>query len=353
MTALWIALALLLVALGYWFWRTGAGKEPTGSVTPRTPEPEPSFEHEGILDFASRMGTVVVLDENDWAACAVDGLQEDWKRHVAGTMRGFAGVSGGRHQAVTMTPAGDAVLDFVLYPGEIFVRRLDGKARVWQSRDHESEHDVCLRARGGASGKMAGSLASYGTVFGIARVVAGGKVIDPAAAVDAACARLDGLLKRALADQPAEMLVKEAYEIGCTLIGVPMMWADLGTVTAPITKLVRAQGDEHQWKRGALLASLGLAVLPEDPYLEEHLAMMLLGSGLLADALESLERVLRRFAAIDLDGLVRARAAKAEILCKLGRTSEARVIVAGLVRERPDDSHVVRVQRIVNEATAN
>ena len=349
MTALWIALALALGALVFWFWRTGAGKEA------RMPVPHPTHADDGeeSEDFTSKMGTVVLLVDNDWGACTVDGLKEDWKRHAAGDVRGFAGIGGGRHQAVTTTSAGEAMLDFVLYPGEVFVRRLDARSARWEPCDRDSEEDLRARAHGGSMGKMAGSLISYRTVFGIARVMAGGKVTAPDAAIDAACARLDGLLKRALADQPAETLVKEAYEIGCTLLGIPMTRAQLRAVTSPIGALVSAQGTASQFKRGALLASLGLAVLPEDPYLEEHLAMMLSASGLVADALECLDRVLRRAGALDSDALVRAGAEKAELLCKLGRTQEARAIVANLVRERPDDTHVVRAQRIVNEATAN
>ena len=352
MTAVWISLALLIGALVFWFWRTGAGKEPTGGSAAVSPHPQadPGDEPE---DFASKMGTVVLLVDNDWEACTVDGLKEDWKRHAAAEVRGFAGIGGGRHQAVTTTPAGDAMLDFVLYPGEIFVRRLHSKAAQWEAVDHESEDDLRARARGGSMGKMSGALISYRTVFGIARVMAGGKVTAPGAAIDAACARLDGLLKRALADQPPETLVKEAYEIGCTLLGVPMTRADLRVVTSPIGDLVTAQATIAQFKRGALVASLGLAVLPGDPYLEGHLARMLSRSGLLSDALECLERALRRTDALDPDALALARAEKAEIFCKLGRTTEARAIVAGLVKERPDDANVVRVQRIVNEASAN
>lgn len=351
MTAIWIALALGMGALVFWFWRTGAGRE-----APRVPVSPPGAgtgDGEESEDFTSKMGTVVLLIDNEWEACTVDGLKEDWKRHAAGEVRGFAGIGGGRHQAVTTTAAGDAMLDFVLYPGEVFVRRLDAKASRWAACDAESEADLRARAHGGSMGKLAGSLISYRTVFGIARVMSGGKVTSPDAAIDAACARLDGLLKRALADQPAETLVKEAYEIGCTLLGVPMTRAQLRAVTSPIGALVNAQGLGSQFKRGALLASLGLAVLPEDPYLEEQLAQMLSGSGLQADALDCLDRVLRRAGALEPDALVRARAAKAEVLCKLGRTAEARAIVAGLVRERPDDTHVVRAQRVVNEASAN
>ena len=352
MTAVWISLALLISVLVFWFWRTGAGKEPSGVAVAEAPHPLADAGDEPE-DFASKMGTVVLLVDNDWNACTVDGLKEDWKRHAAADVRGFAGIGGGRHQAVTTTSAGDAMLDFVLYPGEIFIRRLLPQTAKWEAVDRESEDDLRAGARGGSMGKMSGALISYRTVFGIARVMAGGKVTAPGAAIDAACARLDGLLKRAMADQPPEMLVREAYEIGCTLLGVPMTRAELRVVTTPIGELVSAQGAASQFKRGALLASLGLAVLPGDPYLEVHLARMLRESGLLSDALECLERALCRSDALDPDTMALAQAEKAGVFCKLGRTTEARSIVAALVRDRPDDVNVVRVQRIVNEASAN
>ena len=362
MTGIWIGIAAAFALFLFWFWRTGAGREtttregdgPSGSRAPQDDELHgPDSKGARPEDFVSTMGTVVLLHDNAWDACAVDGVKEDWKRFGGSGVRGFAGVGGGRHQVVTTTAAGDAVHDFVLYPGEIYVTRLNAATATWEAISVEDEAADRRRARGGSMGSMADALVSYRTTFGIARVMAGGAVKAPEVAVDAACARLDGLLRRALADQPAETLVKEAYEIGRALIGVPMTRDQLAAVIGPIGKLATERAIATQYKRGALLLSLGLAVLPDDPYLLEQLAAMLSGSGLPQDALICLDKVLRRDLALDADALVRARATKAEVLCKLGRTDEARALVNELYQARPDDENVTRARRIVNDTFAN
>ena len=355
MSPLWIGVVAALVLFLFWFWRTGRGREgprpeATGSTDEERTHGPPPEETEG---FTAAMGTVVLLRDNEWDACVVDGIKEDWKRYGGPDVRGFAGVAAGRHQVVTTTAAGEVTLDFVLYPGEIYVRRLDADTKTWQLVDEAVEATDRDRARGGSMGKMADSLVSYRTTFGIARVMAGAQVKSPDAAVDLACVQLDELLKRALADQPADTLVKEAYEIGRALIGVPMTRAQLATIIGPIGKLAHERAAASEHKRGALLASLGLAVLPDEPYLLESLACMLAGSGLLSDALTCVENVLRRDMALDDDTRIRARAVKAEVLCKLGRTEEARALADALHRDRPSDAHVLRVHRLVTTSSAN
>jgi hypothetical protein len=59
-------------------------------------------------------------------------------------MRGFCGVPAGRHRVKTTTPAGDATLDFVVYPGEILTWRLDADRARWEPHDLEQDTRAML-----------------------------------------------------------------------------------------------------------------------------------------------------------------------------------------------------------------
>jgi tetratricopeptide (TPR) repeat protein len=165
--------------------------------------------------------------------------------------------------------------------------------------------------------------------------------------------RLQPVLRRALSEPPTPELVAEAAAIGRALVGVPLTRADLRAMTSAIGEVISVQGMAQQWKRGALVATMGLAMLPGDPYLSEQLANMLCDGGLPAEALEHAEVALEREQAFDEDGVARARATKAEILAKLGRVDEARRMIDQLLERRPDDRNASRVRRIVYEKVAN
>jgi tetratricopeptide (TPR) repeat protein len=219
--------------------------------------------------------------------------------------------------------------------------------------DAEEAADLRRRARKGSMGEMALELVGYKTVLGVARAQRGEKIAASEAIVRAAMERLRPVLRRALSEPPTPELVAEAAAIGRALVGVPLTRADLRAMTSAIGEVISVQGMAQQWKRGALVATMGLAMLPGDPYLSEQLANMLSDGGLPAEALEHAHAALEREQAFDEDGLARARATKAEILAKLGRVDEARGIIDQLVERRPDDRNASRVRRIVYEKVAN
>jgi hypothetical protein len=77
----------------------------------------------------------VILEANAWDACTVDDVREPWSRYTTETVRGFCGVAPGRHRVRTTTPAGEATLDFVVYPGEVLAWKLDAERARWEPHD--------------------------------------------------------------------------------------------------------------------------------------------------------------------------------------------------------------------------
>jgi tetratricopeptide (TPR) repeat protein len=344
-----LGIALAFFAAGAWLWWTGARREQKGTRAARR---EATTEDEG-LDFATVAGTVVVLRDNFWDDCVFDGIKEDWRRFASRGVRGFYGVPPGRHQAITTVGAGAAVLDFVLYPGEIYVRRLDHETKLWAPDEAETAEKYRALARGGATGAMAGALVGYRVVLGLARATRGDAIVNPDDAYAASLASLERLLERARKDEPARVLLDEAYAAGRALIGAPLTLAQLKALTGAVGVAVSLEGMAGSFKRGALMASIGLAILPDDPYLLEQLATMLCDGGVADEAERAIDKALERAGALDEDALARARATKAEILVRLGRADEARAIVDELVAKRPADTNAARVKGLVYEKIAN
>ena len=343
------ALVAVLVAVGLWLYVTGSRSEPRKASAAASSEGDDA----DFSDYAESAGTVVLLRDNFWDEHTFDGRKEDWRRFTAQGVRGFAGVPGGRHQAVTTCAKGAARMDFVIYPGEIMVRRLDHATARWGEEDPESRERYEALARGGARGAMATALVGYKTALGVARAMSGEKLAAPDEVVRGVMRRLTGVIERALAGEAPDTLLREADEIGRDLVGVPLTRGQLRALTAAIGEIVSVQGMARAWKRGALVASIGLALLPGDPHLEEQLASVLCDSGLAEDALEHIDDALARASVFDEDGLARAHATRAEILAALGRTAEARSIIDALVARRPRDTNAARVRAVVYEKVAN
>jgi tetratricopeptide (TPR) repeat protein len=337
-----LGIALTVIAAAAWLWWTGARRD--RGVAPTNVE-EAGFESLG--------SAIVVLRDNFWDECVIDGIGEDWRRFSAGGARGFYAVPPGRHRAVTRCARGTAELDFVLYPNEVYVRRLDHGAATWLPEDSDTAEKYRALARGGA---MSGALISYKVVVGIARVMRGDAILVPDTAYEKARARLEDLLERAREvdlKTGSSQLVEEADAAGRALVGVPLSGKQLESLTRAVGEAVRAQGSAGGFLRGALMASIGLAILPDDPYLLEQLARMLCDGGVADEAELAIQKALERSGALDDDTSARARATKAEVLVRLGRADEARAIVDALVAARPGDANAVRVKVLVYEKITN
>ena len=119
-------------ALLFWFWRTGAGEDRRMEKPARTTMSPSEGGPPPRGGLRAAMGTVVLLSDN---AGRVHGrrhqrrLEAVRRKRRARLRRG----GGGRHQSGDPTPAGEAMLDFVLYPGEVYVSRLERGEAMWES----------------------------------------------------------------------------------------------------------------------------------------------------------------------------------------------------------------------------
>jgi hypothetical protein len=206
--------------------------------------------------FALLMRTVVVLEENAWAACAIDGIREDWKRFASGEPRGFTALPAGRHRVAAEIDGREATLDFTIAPGEIVVRRLDRASMTWTSVDGEAEARIARAASGGEKGGMGPSLVSYRATTGIARVKSG-KIKSPDVELERARTALDTLLARVNETDDVEALAREAAVAGEALIGVPLVAEQLDALVAMVTD----RAELMKGKRAAIFR-VGLAMLP-------------------------------------------------------------------------------------------
>ena len=198
--------------------------------------------------FQDLLRTVVVLEGNEWAACAIDGVTEEWARFTSSAVRGFAAVPGGRHRIVTTIDGRDAVLDFILRPGDVFVRRLDRASAAWVELDADALARTRARAAGGEKGELGDALVSYRSTMGIARAQRG-TISSPDAVVARVSEELAALLVKAESAAGGgglDALTADASKLGMELVGVP---------------LTRDQIDALA-KLGAAVPRLGEAVMP-------------------------------------------------------------------------------------------
>lgn len=249
---------LFLIVLAWWRGRTPAGA--SGAA--------PDDDDDG--GFGALLETVVLLANNKWDACEIDGLREPWSRFTSKPTQGLGVVPAGRHRVVTETPAGPARLDFVLYPGEVFVRELDVERGTWKLLDEASERAARERARGGMRGPLAESLLSYKTTLGMARL-AQGSVRSPQRVVDDVLRGLEDLAKRARQGEDRAKLVAEAEALGEPLVGVPLTIAQLQAIVSPLGAQVKELAAADKRSEAESLARIGLAVLPGETSLLDRL----------------------------------------------------------------------------------
>ncbi len=277
---------------------------------------------------------MVLLRDNVWEGTRLDHVTAEWPQ----AMRGYYFVWPGRHQVVS---GGDdpATLDFVLYPDEIFIRRLHAASQRWVPEHPENEDEVRKLAEGGPWGHWKNALVDY---LQMTAVVPQDRLRLPDS--QTLLASVQALAGRVEAGDSFDTLLEEARALGASLIGVPMTFDMLNGLTRALMSRAARLANRHAYNDGLKVLDLGLAVLPDDPWLLETKANLLSDVGLPEEALRAVEAALIRDQVLKAEGLLRARSTKAQILAHLGRYREAAALVRNVLQDRPGDARALSVQ---------
>ncbi|MBI2897430.1 MAG: tetratricopeptide repeat protein [Deltaproteobacteria bacterium] len=337
MTSVALALvALAVLALIVMVLRRPKSRPPAVSADPASTAPAGS-------SAAAREG-VVLFRDNDWERFSFDGVGAEWAARQS--PRGFFGVPPGRHFAVTELFDGRKVrIDFVLYPGETLVRRLDREAGEWVPDDPETELRYKELARGGGAGAMASALIDYFMTVGtlLRRTAKPGGGIGEAAQTFAA------LAERLVAGAPLEELQPAAAEAGIRLVGQPLSGDELTRLTGLIDATASACAVGGNFRSAAGVALLGLCMLPGDPQLLEALANFFCDGGQPDAAMERIQEALARADVVDGRKRERIHATRAEVLCHLGRFDEASRALDEIEGRAPGQPDAARVRALLSE----
>lgn len=281
----------------------------------------------------------VILEGNSWDACAVDDLHEPWSRLATEPIRGFCGVTSGRHRVRTTTPTGDATLDFVVYPGEVLAWRLDVEHARWEPHDLDADTrssleavpasttDLAAAARA-ARPKLPGWLVHLRTTVGLASSRTPGAPTSPDRVADDAIERVRKRLVKLVGRGEHEDarvhddLLVEARGLGETLIGRLLTRRQLRALVAPVREAASRLGSHGDSERAMQIVALGLAVLPADPELMVVAGCTLAARGIAQadEAMRALEAALERDRCLDADDVARAMRARMDLKSRLGRS---------------------------------
>lgn len=272
----------------------------------------------------------VVLEANAWDACSVDDMREPWARYTTEPVRGFCGVPAGRHRVQTTTKAGEATLDFVIYPGEVLAWRLDGDRARWEP------HDLDPDTRGLLEGapistpdaslgrpKLPGWLVHLRTTANMASSRSGASIAKVAEdGVERVRRRLAKLVARAEADAPSldDDLMAEARALGEAVVGKPLRRKDMRALVAPAREAATRLSARGDTDRAMRVLGLGLAVMPGDPELMVTAGCTLAARGEADEALRALNAALERDRCLEAGDVARAMRARLELRSRLGRS---------------------------------
>jgi hypothetical protein len=278
---------------------------------------------------AREASAYVVLEGNIWDACSVDDVREPWSRFTTEPVRGFCGVSAGRHRIKTTTPAGEATIDFVVYPGEVFAWHLDPDRARWAPHDLEPDTRALLEGVPASSSdvsaagraKLPGWLVHLRTTMHV--VSSRGTALPAKAAddvVDRVKKRLAKLVGRAQAesiDAHAELLTL-ARALGESLVGRGLTRKDMRALVAPARDAATRLAANGDTERAMRIVALGLAVLPGDPELMVVAGCALAEKGDVDEAMRALNAALERDRCLEPDDVARAMRARMELRSRLG-----------------------------------
>ena len=282
---------------------------------------------------------VVILEGNVWDACTVDDQREPWARYTTEPIRGFCGVPVGRHRIRTTTPAGEATLDFVAYPGEVLAWRLDAEHARWEPHDLDADTRGLLEVTPPPSGrelpgavarpKVPGWLVHLRTTLGIGENRIGPRLrgeglVVPRTSSEEGVERLKKRLAKlvGLAESDAETidLLAEARAIGEALIGRPFARREMRALVGHVREIAERRVASGHTDRAMRVLSLGLAVLPGDPELMVTAGCALAQRGEVDEALRALNAALERDRCLEAEDVARAMRARMELRSRLGRS---------------------------------
>jgi len=271
----------------------------------------------------------VLLDANMWDACSVDDVREPWSRYTTEPIRGFCGVVPGRHRIRTITPNGEATLDFVVYPGEVLAWRLDADRTRWEPYDLDAETRASLEAAPASSmdlglatrPKLPGWLVHLRTTMNLVSDRASASSRGGDDGVDRLKKRLAKLVSRVEGDGDAQAdLLAEARGLGEAIVGRALARKEMRALVAPSRDVATRLVDGGDADRAMRVIALGLAVLPGDPELMVVAGCALAERGVADEALRALNAALERDRCLEPEDVARAMRARLELRSRLGRS---------------------------------
>jgi len=250
------------------------------------------------------VASLVVLGNNDWSDCWVDGVRvqpEATEGQKAGGYRqasdllgpgphGLLGVYPGRHTVATRLDGSWVEASFMLFPREALCLRLDRDGRVFDT--YEKAHAEAILARLGTG---ALELVHYSTTVAVPLVQAY-RAKSSREGTGQCLLHVKAMVAAALTRDEARTFGC-AKEAAAALHGTPLPSFE------PITSAIGFQAFELISKGNSdsarLLLRAGLLVLPEDPTLLAVLGELCLGTGAREEGRGLLERALARETGLD------------------------------------------------------
>ncbi len=274
----------------------------------------------------------VVLEQNAWDACSVDDVHEPWARLATEPMRGFCGVAPGRHRIVTTTGAGDATLDFVVYPGEVLSWRLDSDRARWEPHDLDADTRAMLEGAPPSTTdlawasvpprpKLPGWLVHLRTTIGMAssRDVTKNERRESGEGIERIGKRFAKLVARAMSSDGEDDL-EAARALGESLVGRALTRKQIRALVAPAREAGDKLAGAGDHDRATRVVALGLAVMPGHPELMVALGCALAARGEIDEAARALDAALERDRCLDAEDVARAMRARLDLKSRLGRS---------------------------------
>ena len=273
----------------------------------------------------------VILEGNAWESCSVDDVREPWARLATEPVRGFCGVTAGRHRVRTTTAAGDATIDFVVYPGEVLAWRLDGERGRWEPHDLDAETRASLESTppstldlaASVRPKLPGWLVHLRTTIGLASSRAtASAALSSADGLERVRKRLAKLVARAESEgsDANDDLLVEARGLGEALVGRALTRRELRALVVPARDAARRLSSHGDPERAMQVVGIGLAVLPGDPELMVEAGCALAARGETDEAMRALQAALDRDRCLEAEDVARAMRARMELKSRLGRS---------------------------------